>query len=499
MCFFSKQATAQRPASSPRTEEENAKLRTPLRARTHTHTRTHTFSLTRARAHNLAECWKPLRELGVLRRGYRMMSTTQASKDSPAEVSQSFSKEQSGYRPLLAGEERKDPSYSGVDFAQTLAEMEETLTMMEMKYASFVRHDIYGPMGTGHFSLLEKARLVVALLFFVPMKVMLLLMIAISYYIICSFCTMFRAPDQNGIEVTHTESSISPSKTDGKTNGAEENGSDALAGSQESYAHLTGLRRFVIAELGRFLSRMVLFVLGFYWIKVSRKDKEQDERLLKARMILLKTDLRPGAIISNHVSYLDIFYYMSAAFPSFVAKRSIAKLPIVGLVSKCLGCVYVQREDKPSDGKGVAGIIKKRTQASAEDTNAPSMMLFPEGTTTNGFYLLPFKTGAFLAGTPVRPVILKYSYKRFSPAWDSISGVRHFVLLLCQFINFMEVIWLPVYIPSEKEKSDPKLYASNVRSLMVVEGGLLKSEIGLKEKRIYHSFLDEYLALKGAA
>ena len=46
-----------------------------------------------------------------------------------------------------------------------------------------------------------------------------------------------------------------------------------------------------------------------------------------------------------------------------------------------------------------------------------------EGTTTNGFYLLPFKTGAFLAGVPIQPVILKYSYRRFSPAWDSISGV----------------------------------------------------------------------------
>ncbi|KAI5082127.1 hypothetical protein GOP47_0001870 [Adiantum capillus-veneris] len=317
-----------------------------------------------------------------------------------------------------------------------------------------------------------------------------------TFLYVKSICTMFRAPDQTAIEELHVEPSISPSETEGETSGAEENGSDAF---QESYAQLTGVRRFVIVKLGQFLSRIVLFVLGFYWIKVTRRDKEQDERLLKEGMILLKTDLQPGAIVSNHVSYFDIFYYMSAAFPSFVAKRSVAKIPIVGLVSKCLGCVYVQREDKPSDVKGVAGIIRQRMQAAAEDPNAPLMMLFPEGTTTNGFYILPFKTGAFLAGTPVRPVILKYSYKRFSPAWDSISGVRHFILLLCQFINFLEVIWLPVYIPSEKEKSDPRLYASNVWSLMALEGGLLKSDIGLKEKRIYHSFLNEYLALKGAA
>lgn len=49
--------------------------------------------------------------------------------------------------------------------------------------------------------------------------------------------------------------------------------------------------------------------------------------------------------------------------------------------------------------------------------------LTAEGTTTNGDYLLTFKTGAFLAGIPVLPVILKYPYERFSVAWDTISGV----------------------------------------------------------------------------
>lgn len=51
-----------------------------------------------------------------------------------------------------------------------------------------------------------------------------------------------------------------------------------------------------------------------------------------------------------------------------------------------------------------------------------------EGTTTNGDYLLPFKTGVFLAKAPVLPVILRYPYQRFSPAWDSISGVSCFCL-----------------------------------------------------------------------
>ncbi|CAA0840126.1 Lysophospholipid acyltransferase LPEAT1 [Striga hermonthica] len=154
---------------------------------------------------------------------------------------------------------------------------------------------------------------------------------------------------------------------------------------------------------------------------------------------------------------------MSSTFPSFVAKRSVSKLPIVGLVSKCLGCVYVQRELKSSDIKGVSAVISDRIQEAHQDKSAPKMMIFPEGTTTNGDYLLPFKTGAFLAQSPV----------------------RHVILLLCQFANYIEVTKLPVYRPSEQEKADPKLYAENVRRLIAREANLILSDVGLAEKRVY--------------
>ncbi|KAI7729347.1 hypothetical protein M8C21_004801 [Ambrosia artemisiifolia] len=199
---------------------------------------------------------------------------------------------------------------------------------------------------------------------------------------------------------------------------------------------------------------------------------------------------RPGVIVSNHVSHMDILYHMSSSFPSFVAKRSVGKLPLVGLISKCLGCVYVQRESKSSSTKGVSAVVNERIQEAHKNKSAPMMMLFPEGTTTNGDYILPFKTGAFLAKAPVLPVILKYPYERFSPAWDSISGARHVILLLCQFVNYMTVTKLPVYYPSQEEKDNPKLYAENVRRLMAREGKLLMSDIGLAEKRVYHAALN---------
>lgn len=60
--------------------------------------------------------------------------------------------------------------------------------------------------------------------------------------------------------------------------------------------------------------------------------------------------------------------------------------------------------------QGVGTLVKERMIYSHNHPEAElrPMLLFPEGTTTNGKMLLPFKTGGFLAGVPVRPCILQY-------------------------------------------------------------------------------------------
>ncbi|PNT49503.2 hypothetical protein POPTR_002G134100v4 [Populus trichocarpa] len=387
-------------------------------------------------------------------------------------------------RPLLKSEPNR------VNSATTEKNIEE----LEKKFAAFVRSDVYGPMGRGELPLVEKVLSAIAVVTLFPIRFVLALVILVVYYVICRVCTLFSAPNRDEEE------------------------------EQEDFAHMGGWRRAVIVWCGRFLSRLLLFVLGFYWICESYRDIELPNQIKSSSQVYIfiaaaalryvsvflgasvNNDLimivvnegkdqsedleRSGAIISNHVSYLDILYHMSASFPSFVAKRSVAKLPLVGLISKCLGCVYVQRESNSSDFKGVSGVVTKRVKEAHENRSAPMMMLFPEGTTTNGEFLLPFKTGAFLATAPVHPVILRYPYQRFSLAWDSISGARHVFYLFCQFINHMEAIWLPVYYPSQEEKDDPKLYASNVRRLMTCESHLIMSDIGLAEKRIYHAALN---------
>ncbi|XWS25728.1 hypothetical protein CRYUN_Cryun27aG0092600 [Craigia yunnanensis] len=326
----------------------------------------------------------------------------------------------------------------------------DNIQELEKKFAAYVRNDVYGTLGRGELPLKEKLLLGIALVTLLPLRIVLGMTVLVVYYLICRICTLFSAPNQEEEE-------------------------------QEDYAHLGGWRRAVIVRSGRFLSRSLLFLVGFYWIKETHKDSSNTEENSKTEgNNQLEEQERPGAIVSNHVSYLDILYHMSSSFPSFVAKRSVAKIPLVGLISKCLGCVYVQRESKSSDSKGVAGVVTDRVREAHQNKSAPMMMLFPEGTTTNGDFLLPFKTGAFLARAPVVPVILRYPYQRFSPAWDSISAL----------VNHMEVTRFPVYYPSQQEKDDPKLYANNVRRLMASEGNLILSDIGLPEKRIYHAALN---------
>nr|XP_043616305.1 lysophospholipid acyltransferase LPEAT1-like [Erigeron canadensis] len=348
---------------------------------------------------------------------------------------------------------------TNVDNSPFIITSPDDIQELHNKYAPYARHDMYGTMGRGKLPWTQKIRLAIAVIVLFPLRVVVGTLVVVLYYLICKACTLFKVPNRE-----------------------EDN-------DQEDYAHMGGFRRKIICWFGRLLSRALLFVFGFYWIKESIRNPDIDNKFdneMDANGESKVTE-RPGVIISNHVSHLDILYHMSSSFPSFVAKKSVSELPLIGLISKCLGCIFVQREPKSSDFKGVSGVVNDRINESLQDKSAPMVMLFPEGTTTNGDYILPFKTGAFLSKAPVLPVILRYPYQKFSPAWDTITGTRHVILLLCQFVNYITVTRLPLYHPSQEEKENPKLYAENVRRLMAREGNVKMSDIGLAEKRVYHT------------
>ena len=79
--------------------------------------------------------------------------------------------------------------------------------------------------------------------------------------------------------------------------------------------------------------------------------------------------------------------------PSHVAKEGTKNIPVVGYISKAVGCIYIERDTK-SKQSGLASKIEKRQEDAAKGLYPP-LIFYPEGGTSNGRYLLKFKKGAF--------------------------------------------------------------------------------------------------------
>ena len=111
--------------------------------------------------------------------------------------------------------------------------------------------------------------------------------------------------------------------------------------------------------------------------------------------------------IANHVSWLDILSLAGASGTAFVAKAELAKTPVVGWLASLNRTVFVKREHR----MGVAAQINALKEALADNW---AVTVFPEGTTTDGQSLLPFKTSMLSVLEPpppevlVQPVLLDY-------------------------------------------------------------------------------------------
>ena len=110
-------------------------------------------------------------------------------------------------------------------------------------------------------------------------------------------------------------------------------------------------------------------------------------------------------VVANHVSWLDIFVLNAHRPVRFVAKAEIAKWPVVSQLVRGAGTVFIERErrrDTHRVNHQVARVL------AAGDVVA----VFPEGTTTDGTDLLPFKSALLQpiveAEGHVQPVALRY-------------------------------------------------------------------------------------------
>jgi 1-acyl-sn-glycerol-3-phosphate acyltransferase len=102
---------------------------------------------------------------------------------------------------------------------------------------------------------------------------------------------------------------------------------------------------------------------------------------------------RPVLIVSNHTSWLDIPVMSAVAPVSFIAKKEVGGWPFVSSLARLQRTVFVDRERRTATGATANEILQRLSAGDA-------MVLFAEGTSSDGNRVLPFRSALFAAVKP---------------------------------------------------------------------------------------------------
>ncbi len=96
-----------------------------------------------------------------------------------------------------------------------------------------------------------------------------------------------------------------------------------------------------------------------------------------------------GAVVANHTSWLDIFALNSRKRIYFVSKAEVASWPGIGWLARATGTMFIERNPKKAREQTL--MFQERLKTGHK------LLFFPEGTSTDGLQVLPFKTTLFAA------------------------------------------------------------------------------------------------------
>ncbi|TPG38571.1 1-acyl-sn-glycerol-3-phosphate acyltransferase [Sphingomonas koreensis] len=136
-----------------------------------------------------------------------------------------------------------------------------------------------------------------------------------------------------------------------------------------------------------------------------------------ARTRLVGSPLKRNVIfLANHSSWLDILVLAGATGSAFVAKSELRAAPLVGWLCTLNHTIFVARADR-------MGIADQIAQVRAAIAEGWAVTIFPEGTTSAGHELLPFKAPLLAMleppppGVMVQPMLIDYGAAAADVAW----------------------------------------------------------------------------------
>ena len=139
-------------------------------------------------------------------------------------------------------------------------------------------------------------------------------------------------------------------------------------------------------------------------------------------------------IIANHVSYVDGIV-LGSIFPIvFVSKREVKKWPIVGQWNVLCGTIFINRQRKNE----VGALVREMTRKLRQEAN---ILLFPEGTSTNGEKMLPFQTVPLAAPLRSRSIIVPVTLAYTTIDEQPVTAVNRDFVYWCGDMDFVTHFW----------------------------------------------------------
>ena len=252
----------------------------------------------------------------------------------------------------------------------------------------------------------------------------------------------------------------------------------------------------IISETISFWTKWLLRVNGIKVIKIKLPYEEIYKKYLGEDYPFDPLE-KYSLIISNHTGFYDVIMNMSVHSCGFMAKDETKDYPFVGPIAKGINCLFVKRESE-SDRAKILSQLEERQKDFYEERDLAPLLLFPEGTATNGKYILKFKKGAFYALLPIKPqIILLDDNVDYSVGIGVNSVGLNYFRSLCYCGCNMNLCELPVIKPTEymfnnysylgNEKWE--IFAEVTRNIMCEVSGLKPSNRTFRDLKYYEKSL----------
>jgi len=178
-------------------------------------------------------------------------------------------------------------------------------------------------------------------------------------------------------------------------------------------APLFGMHRPITPHITRFVCRTSFVVLGIRYRVTGKPMRHR------------------GAVVANHCSWLDIFSLNACQQVYFVSKSEVSRWVGIGWLARATGTAFIARN--PREARIQKTLFEDRIRAGHQ------LLFFPEGTSTDGLRVLPFKSTLFAAFyshglehvMKIQPVSVAYRAPEgqdphFYGWWGDMPFIAHF-------------------------------------------------------------------------